>query len=355
MGDRQRTTRTTVFVLVGAVACTGLVGYLISGHAAAPTVPSTPTPSVAPPTTLPVPTAQPIANGFSVADDPATGQVVVFGGSSGGGGDTWVWTGATWVFEEPQTQPPPLSQASLVYDPDLRMVMLAGGGPFDAGGNDGTWGWDGKTWRELDNSVSQPGVAGGTMAWDPDLRQMILVTAASAANAASSQTWLWHDNRWIPKGSPAPFQAIALQMGFDESANTLIAVSCCVDVQPSTDNGAQQTWRWDGSSWQLLGTASFPSSPTFFGVGWDSITHSLLMSGQLFIGAQTPQLMPALMWRLVGHQWIALPGLGPQVSSAVLIETDDGLRLIGADSTVEGITTPYHIWAWTGTGWKQLD
>ena len=64
--------------------------------------------------------------------------------------------------------------------------------------------------------------------------------------------------------------------------------------------------------------------------------------------------MPALMWKLVGHQWIALPGTGPAVSSAVLIETDDGLQLIGADSTVEGTTTPYHIWAWTGAGWKQL-
>jgi hypothetical protein len=326
-----------------------VVGYLISGHAAAPPVATKSSPSLAPVTTAPPPTPQPIASGFAAADDPATGQVVVFGGSSGLGADTWVWTGLTWEFEEPATQPPPLSDASLVYDPESRLVMLAGGGPYAAGGNDGTWGWDGKTWHELDASISQPPVACGTMAWDPALQQMILVTATSTTNTASSQTWLWKVNRWVARGSPAPFQADGLQVGFAESTNTLIAVSCC------TITDATQTWRWDGSAWHLLTTAVFPSSPTFDGIGWDSITHSLLMCGQLYIGAETPQLMPALMWRLVGQKWVALGGEGPKILGAALIETNDGLRLVGADATVEGISTPYHIWAWTGSGWKQLD
>jgi hypothetical protein len=348
MGDRPQRTRATVIALAVAVACTGLAGYLISGHAAAP-LPTKASPSLAPVTTAPPPTPQPIADGFSVADDPATGQVVVFGGSSGLGADTWVWTGLTWEFEEPSTQPPPLGFASLAYDPESRLVMLAGGGPYNAGGIDGTWGWDGRTWHELDASIRQPPVAGGTMAWDPALQQMLLVTATSTTNTASSQTWLWNVNRWIPKGAPAPFQADALQMGYDESANTLIALSCC------TITDATQTWRWDGSVWHPLITAVFPSSPAFVGAGWDSITQSFLMCGHLYFGAQGPQLTPALMWKLVGHRWVALSGAGPEVLSAVLIETNDGLRLIGSDATVEGISTPYHIWAWTGTGWKQLD
>ena len=226
--------------------------------------------------------------------------------------------------------------------------MLAGGGPLDAAGNDGTWGWNGKTWSELDASVSQPPVAGGTMAWDPALKQMILVTAASTTDTASSQTWVWNEHSWIPRGKPAPFQP-GLPMGFDDSTNTLIAVSCC------TITDATQTWSWDGSVWRLLTTSVFPSSAGFVGVGWDSITRSLLMCGLLYVGAQVPQLMPALMWKLAGKKWVALGGEGPKVLGAVLIETNDGLRLIGSDATVEGITTPYHIWAWTGSGWKQLD
>jgi hypothetical protein len=348
MGDRPQRTRATVVGLAVAVACTGVVGYLISGHAAPAPAGSKPSPSGAPAATAPPPTPQPIASGFSVADDPATGQMVVFGGSSGLGADTWVWTGLTWSFEEAPTQPPPLSDASLVYDPESRLVMLAGGGPLDAGGNDGTWGWNGKTWSELDASVTQPPVAGGTMAWDPALKQMILVTAVSTTDTASSQTWLWNDNRWIPRGSPAAFQP-GLQMGFDDSTNTLVAVSCC------TITDATQTWRWDGSAWHLVTTAAFPSSPGFVGAGWDSITHSFLMCGLPYDGAQPPQLMPALMWKLVGKKWVALGAQGPKVLDAVLTETADGLRLIGSNSTVEGITTPYHIWAWTGSGWKQLD
>jgi hypothetical protein len=357
MGDRPQRTRATVVGLAVAVACAGLAGYLISRPSRpAPevTVPSIPQ-SFQPPATLPAVTPQPIASGFAAADDPATGQVVVFGGSSGLGADTWVWTGLTWEFEEPSTQPPPLWNASLVYDPVLRMVMLAGGGPLDTDGNDGTWGWDGRSWRLLDSNTSQPSVASGTMAWDPPLQQMILVTAASTSSASGSQTWVWDDSRWVPKGGIAPFQDADLQIAFDESTNTLIAVSCCADVRPPASGGVSQTWRWDGSQWRLLGATAIPWSTYFNGVSWDPITHSVLISGELFSGSQTPQLTPARMWKLAGHHWTALGGAGPQVLSAALIETNDGLRLIGSDATVEGISSPYHIWAWTGSSWKQLD
>jgi hypothetical protein len=119
--------------------------------------------------------------------------------------------------------------------------------------------------------------------------------------------------------------------------------------------GDAQMWRWDGAAWHFIADTKLPSTTALvFGLGWDASSHSLLMCGQSF-DPQTP-LTPVLTWRLVGHDWVALRAASaPVVSAGSLVETDDGLRLVAADSTVEGNSTPYHIWAWTGSGWKQLD
>ncbi len=355
MGDHPRRTRAALLALVIAVACTGLVGYLISRTSSLPQTPPTPQHSVAPLINEPTPTAQPSADAFSVADDPATGQIVVYGGTSGTGSDTWIWNGADWTRAAPAAQPPSLDGASAVYDPVSWLVMLAGGGPFDAAGNDGTWVWDGDTWDELDSSTSQPPVGGGTMAWDPALKQMILVTPASAGNNSSSQTWLWASNRWVPKGVPAPFQDNGLQLAFDPSTEAFLAASCCLFAHDLSIAGDVQIWRWAGSAWQLIANTALPTDTgPLLGLGWDASSHSLLLCGQLF-NPQTLPLMPVLMWRLVGHAWVAVHAApAPSLTDGSLIQTDSGLRLVGADSTVEGSSTPYHVWAWTGSGWKQM-
>lgn len=355
MGDHPRRTRAALFALVVAVACTGLIGYLISRTSSLPQTPPTPHHSIAPLVNEPTPTAQPSADAFSVADDPATGQIVVYGGTAGTGSDTWVWSGAGWALASPEMQPPPLAGASAVYDPVSWLVMIAGGGPFDGGGNDGTWAWDGKTWKELDASTSQPPVAGGVMAWDPALEQMILVTPASPGDNSSSQTWLWVGNHWTPKGPHAPFEANALEMGFDPATESLLAVSCCLFSQSASSAGDEQVWRWDGVAWHLIADTALPSATgPLLGLSWDAASRSLLLCGQLFNPHSLP-LMPVLMWRLVGHTWVAVRvASAPSLSSGSLIQTNGGLRLVGADSTVEGNSSPYHVWAWTGSGWKQL-
>lgn len=355
MGDHPRRARAALLALVVAVACTGVVGYLISRTGALPQTPPTSQPSVAPLVNEPTPTAQPSADAFTVADDAATGQIVVYGGTSGTGSDTWVWNGAGWTLASPPMQPPPLAGASAVYDPVSRLVMLAGGGPFDGAGNDGTWGWDGETWKELDASISQPPVAGGAMAWDPALNQMILVTPASAGDNSSSQTWLWAGNRWIPKGAHEPFEANALQMAFDPATDALMAVSCCLFSQSLNIAGDDQIWRWDGVAWHLIANTALPATTgPLLGLSWDAASHSLLLCVQLF-NPQALPLMPVLTWRLVGHAWVAVRvASAPSLSDGSIIQTDGGLRLVGADSTVEGSLTPYHVWAWSGSGWKQL-
>ena len=63
--------------------------------------------------------------------DPATNNVVLFGGEGSYGGptfgDTWVWDGANWTQQFPDTTPPPRSMASMAYDSFMSRLVLFGG------------------------------------------------------------------------------------------------------------------------------------------------------------------------------------------------------------------------------------
>ena len=64
-----------------------------------------------------------------MAYDPATGTVVLFGGTGHGAllGDTWTWNGTTWTQQTPATSPPARESASMAYDAATGTVVLFGG------------------------------------------------------------------------------------------------------------------------------------------------------------------------------------------------------------------------------------
>ena len=90
----------------------------------------------------------------SEAWDPATGQLILFGGgecSGVGGGctvtnDTWSWTGTTWAPLTPSSSPPPLAEASLAYDPAAGQLVLFGGIDSNGDSLSSTWVWSGSNW-----------------------------------------------------------------------------------------------------------------------------------------------------------------------------------------------------------------
>ena len=102
----------------------------------------------------------------SWADDPATGQVVLFGGiqayrTSGPDdviGSTWTWDGTTWTKQQPTATPSPRTGAAMVYDPATSQLLLFGGSSHSGTGYLGdTWAWNGTTWTQLNPATSPPG------------------------------------------------------------------------------------------------------------------------------------------------------------------------------------------------------
>jgi hypothetical protein len=64
-----------------------------------------------------------------MAYDPDTSQLMLFGGTLGGGsrGDSWIWDGTTWTELSPTVSPPARSFAPMADDPATSQLVLFGG------------------------------------------------------------------------------------------------------------------------------------------------------------------------------------------------------------------------------------
>jgi hypothetical protein len=155
-------------------------------------------------------------SGAAMVYDPATGDMVLFGGIGGTGqplADTWIWDGSSWSQAAPADSPPARYGAQMAWDPQSQRVILVGGtggsgcstgggvvgivtasgGTVTASGGACTqlqdaWAWDGSDWAQLSvgDSAGQLGhytLAGASMATDPATGEIVLVTAGSTVTS----------------------------------------------------------------------------------------------------------------------------------------------------------------------------
>ena len=139
---------------------------------------------------------------FAFVYNPATRAVVLFGGFRGTGyapGDTWSWNGTTWTQLSPAASPGvDVFAWQAAYDPASHQVVLFGG---DGGGGrpflNGTWAWTGSNWSQLSAAASPPGRAYGTLTYDgADQRVVLFAGSERALQVFPSTIWSWNGSTW---------------------------------------------------------------------------------------------------------------------------------------------------------------
>jgi len=135
--------------------------------------------------------------------------------------------------------PRPLGTATMAYDPATGQLVVFGEALTSSGSASGTWGtWvldDGSSsWTEVktsSSSTSSPGsdgpsaaTAGASMAYDDATGQLLLVDqSSSAVSGLQATTWTWSGVAWITSG---PTQATAEDDGpylaYDPSLEALV-------------------------------------------------------------------------------------------------------------------------------------
>lgn len=139
----------------------------------------------------------------SLVYDPASQAAIMFGGFSSSTGrlsDTWSWDGSTWTQLHPPASPGVLTVAwQAAYDPASAQLLLFGGDPGNGSPPlSGTWAWTGTTWTQLTPLVAPGGRAYGSMTYNPGSQRIYLAGGSSNGpeNRFSSTTWFWNGSIW---------------------------------------------------------------------------------------------------------------------------------------------------------------
>lgn len=134
-----------------------------------------------------------------LADDPALGGVVLFGGSTPGGNlsgpeyltDTWVLQGTIWSAFARGPSPPPLRAVEGTLDPTDGYLLVVG----DAGPALVTWGLVGGSWTNLSGigGAAPPARSGETIGYEPvDPAVLMFGGSTSRTGTASDELWVWN-------------------------------------------------------------------------------------------------------------------------------------------------------------------
>lgn len=241
--------------------------------------------------------------GAAMVFDPATHQMLLFGGSqlpgTAGGflGDTWSWNGSRWTRLHPATSPSARHNADMIYDAARHEVLLFGG--YNGGYLGDTWTWNGSTWTRLSTATSPSPRDGDTLVYDPATRTAILFGGFNDGGRLGD-TWSWNGRTWTmlhPPASPG-ILTTSWQGGYDAASGQLVIFGGDFGG-PFSD----ATWTWNGTTWIHLHPARFPAARAYGAITYDRALCRLILFG----GSTASGTDPRVLWEWTGTTWQRAP------------------------------------------------
>jgi hypothetical protein len=277
----------------------------------------------------------------------------------------WQYNGPSQAFVPvgaPAVSPPAREDAAMAYDPATSQVVMYGGrgnltNPFLAD----TWVWDGSVWHQTntDNGGGH-GLDLPAMAYDQATSQLVLVTNYAEGNNAVGRiaTHLWNGTGWdlVHPTSDLPLGGTIAGMVYQPSTSEMILVVEQFDLQ--TTSHTTQTWSWDGHNWtQLHPATDLPAAAT--PMAYDATTGLVIREG---LGGETASDAPApATWVWDGSNWTELkPAHHPSPTLGAAMAYDNvGQQLVyfggGFVGGGGGCGTDTDRWVWDGQDWSKAD
>jgi putative cell wall-binding protein len=277
----------------------------------------------------------------SAADDPATGQLVLYnpvvsapGCAIAGANSTWVWDGGAWTNPPGGKGPTGRVQPTLVYDGSTRQVIMFGGSPSHNCGAQtptylaDTWAWNGGRWTQLHPSTSPPAGAGACAAYDAATGEVVLFgdgTGVNGGRVGDPNTWTWDGTTWTPHLlTPAPpTSTFACGMTYDATRSTVV-------FQSEAAAGVS-TWEWNGTAWAQLAAGGPELNGGFNAeIAYDGSTHQVILyngadscfpPGTFGFGDCIKAASETWAWN--GSSWVQLgPGADPSSRADAVLAYD---------------------------------
>jgi hypothetical protein len=264
-----------------------------------------------------------------------------------------------WSTISPPVAPPPLAEASAVYDSDNKTIVLFGGVEQDGTLSSDTWVWNGSTWADHPASETQapPARRLASMAFDPGLHQLILFGGEGSAAQFLGDTWAWNGASWyqqsVPPGNPSPSARAAAAMAY-AGGDHLVLFGGTGMTGTAASAALADTWLWTSAGWVAVATTRAADPPARSGA---SIAFDQTSGQAMLFGGQSASPGPRLLsdlWTFTGEAWSRQASrtspLPRQQAAMVGDDLTKGLVVFGGKGPagVLGDT-----WLWNGRSWSR--
>lgn len=190
------------------------------------------------------------------------------------GGSEWTWNGTAWTSTPyPAIGPSARIEFGCAFDV-ARSRLLVFGGLENATGalSNELWAWDGTTWTLQAPAVQPSPRWRAGMVYDPVLQRTVV--AGGFGLGYLQDTWTWNGSNWQPLGSAVGPFAGPVALAFDAVAGR--------PVLGNAQNGTLALFEHDGTAWRPRAAPTFPTplDPSFDIVeaAFDPVTGDLLVS-----------------------------------------------------------------------------
>jgi len=205
----------------------------------------------------------PARYGATLALDPSSGGVLLFGGCGVGGvalNDSWTFENGAWGPAASPSVPPARCNASIAAVPAGDGVAIFGGVGTNGSTLSDLWLFSGGHWRELDTGDrGLPGArSAAALAVDPSTGALVLFGGTGSSGQALSDTEEFQGGAWttvtFEGGTPTPPARTAAVFGEDPSLGA--------DILFGGQNGSDilaDTWTFTNGAWSnLTGAVAHP-------------------------------------------------------------------------------------------------
>jgi hypothetical protein len=297
------------------------------------------------------PATAPSARSFAgMAYDPATRTILLFGGHATNLpdqdllGDTWSWDGTTWTQLQPATSPPARYGAAMTTDPATGTILLFGGSD-----RADTWRWDGTTWIEL-HPLNPPSARTAPTAAADALRNQVVLFGGYDATAGRGlpDTHIWDGQNWHPATAAGP--AGRAYSGLAPDANGNLVLFGGQDTGFTEHN---DMWTWNGISWTAQTPNSSPTARDAMGMVFDPTTGRTVLFGGKSYSQQSGFTYYDDTWAWDGSNWTKPPvrALPPRRSEMGLATDATGAVIVFGGWN--GFGNLGDTWVWNNGVWTE--
>lgn len=306
--------------------------------------------------------------GATFVADPATGHLLLVGGSTEGGlaaEDAWRWDGASWgPLTWDGATPLPRPNLPTAWEGHRERYLSVGGGPPWIAGDFAAdaWLWDASGWEALPDAESEPTLADGGVshvpgvATDPVRGWMVLANGRWRDGTWLHQSWIWDGRGWrsAPGSVPGPVERIFGALAWHPEDEKLYAFGgarfSASDPQGLPDF-LGDTFRLGDEGWEAVGPEiGVPGRLAGAAMAWDDLSERLLLFGGAGPGGLSGQT-----WALEGGTWVDVtpdsPGPSPRYGAAMHTAPGGGVLLHGG--TLDDLNPLGDLWWWDGSRWSE--